>query len=72
MKIVDYLTPIDWANISGINIVQEAILAVSRGQPIHFISFLKGEGNYQHTLSWVNSSPPLLPKYIDEKAHNAP
>ena len=41
MKIVDHHTPIDGANTSGINIVQEVILAVSRGQPIHFISFLK-------------------------------
>ena len=33
---------------------------------------LKGEGNFQNNLSWFKSSPPLLPKYIGEKAHNAP
>ena len=40
MMIVDHLTPIDGANTSIINIVQEVILAVSMGQPISFISLL--------------------------------
>ena len=38
MMIVDHLTPIDGANTSIINIVQEVILEVSMGQPIRFIS----------------------------------
>ena len=38
MMIVDHLTPIDGANTSIINIVQEVILEVSMGQPISFIS----------------------------------
>ena len=33
---------------------------------------IKGEGNFQNNLSWFNISPPLLPKYIGEKAYNAP
>ena len=32
----------------------------------------KGEGNFQNNLCWFNTGPPLLPKYIGEKAHNAP
>ena len=38
MMIVDHLTPIDGANTSIINIVQEVILEVSMGQSIRFIS----------------------------------
>ena len=38
MMIVDHLTPIDGANTSIINIVQEVILEVSMGQPIRFNS----------------------------------
>ena len=33
---------------------------------------IKGEGNFQNSFSWLNTGPPLLPKYIGEKAHNAP
>ena len=32
----------------------------------------KGEGNFQNNLSCLNTGPPLFPKYIGEKAHNAP
>ena len=33
---------------------------------------IKEEGNFQNNLSWFKWNPPLLPKYIGEKAHNAP
>ena len=32
---------------------------------------LKGEGNFQNNLPGFNTGPPLLLKYIGEKAHNA-
>ena len=38
----------------------------------HNINEIKGEGNFQTDFSGLNTGPPLLPKYIGEKAHNAP
>ena len=29
---------------------------------------IKGEGNFQNNLCWFNTGPPILPKYISEKA----